>query len=152
MTSFLPLLSSSCCFLTLLSVVSFTCECKSWMYLALAPPSWQVHASWVGRGRRSKGVRGLNPYTTPKGEWEVVECITLLYANSMWGRSSSHSLMFCTIIHLSICPKVLLTTSVWPSLWGCDKGLITTKDDGPWHMLRRKGVPWSLPLLLFSLV
>jgi len=22
-----------------------------------------------------------------------------------------------------------------------DKGLITTKDDGPWHMLRRKGVP-----------
>ena len=23
----------------------------------------------------------------------------------------------------------------------CDKGLIPTKDDGPWHMLRRKGVP-----------
>jgi len=22
-----------------------------------------------------------------------------------------------------------------------DKGLIPTKDDGPWHMLRRKGVP-----------
>jgi len=33
-----------------------------------------------------------------------------------------------------------------------DKGLIPTKDDGPWHMLRRKGVPWFLPLLLFSLV
>ena len=33
-----------------------------------------------------------------------------------------------------------------------DKGLIPTKVDGPWHMLRRKGVPWSLPLLLFSLV
>jgi len=24
---------------------------------------------------------------------------------------------------------------------GNDKGLIPTKDDGPWHMLRRKGVP-----------
>jgi len=22
-----------------------------------------------------------------------------------------------------------------------DKGLILTKDDGPWHMLRRNGVP-----------
>ena len=33
-----------------------------------------------------------------------------------------------------------------------DKGLIPTKDDGPWHMLRRKRVPWSLPLFLFSLV
>jgi len=22
-----------------------------------------------------------------------------------------------------------------------DKGLIPTKDDGPWHMLRKKGVP-----------
>jgi len=37
-------------------------------------------------------------------------------------------------------------------VWHNDKGLIPTKDDGPWHMLRRKGVPWSLPLLLFSLV
>ena len=24
---------------------SLTCECKSWMYLALVSPSWQVHAS-----------------------------------------------------------------------------------------------------------
>jgi len=23
----------------------------------------------------------------------------------------------------------------------CDEGLISTKDNGPWHMVRRKGIP-----------
>jgi len=32
----------------------------------------------MGIGRRSEGVRGLNPYTTSKGVKEVVELTTLL--------------------------------------------------------------------------
>jgi len=32
----------------------------------------------MGIGRRLRGVRGLNLYTTSKGVWEVVELTTLL--------------------------------------------------------------------------
>jgi hypothetical protein len=64
----------------------------------------------------SIGARGLNPYTTSNGHLLVVEYTTLLYANSMCGTHSSHSLKFFLIRdHINV-ESVLFTTSVCPSV------------------------------------
>jgi len=36
-----------------------------------------------GKCIKSRGIKGLNPYATSKGEWKVVVFTTLLYANSI---------------------------------------------------------------------
>jgi len=52
--------------------------CKILIKEAFSKPSLHNTLSSRGIGRRSMGVRGLNPYTASKGVWEVVEFTTLL--------------------------------------------------------------------------
>jgi len=45
--------------------------CKSLIKEAFSKPSLHNTSSSMGIGRRSRGVRGLNPYTTSKGEGDL---------------------------------------------------------------------------------
>ena len=84
---------------------------------ALRLPSRLTFSS-IGKGIKSIGVKGLNPYTISNGENSVVECTLRLYANSINGKQSSQFFKFFWMTARRSCVKVLLTTSVCPSVWG----------------------------------
>jgi hypothetical protein len=67
---------------------------------------------------KSMGVFGLKPYTISNGHIFVVECTTLLYANSTCGKHSSHSIKFFFITARNSIESVRFTTLVCPSLCG----------------------------------
>ena len=71
-----------------------------------------------GKKVKSKGVNGLTPYTISEGENLVAECVLLLYANSTCGKHSSHVFKFFCIIAHNKLDKALLTTSVYPLVYG----------------------------------
>jgi hypothetical protein len=85
----------------LLALVAYTrflfsicCRTLSWRVFttcALRLPS-KLTISSIGKGIKSIGVKGLNPYTISNGENSVVECTLRLYANSINGKQFSNSL------------------------------------------------------------
>jgi len=101
-------LFSICC-RTLLWSVFTTC--------ALRIPSKLTLLS-TGKEIKSMGIKGLNPYTISNGENSVIECTLRLYANSINGKQSSQFFKLFWMTACRSCVKVLLTTSVCPSVWG----------------------------------
>jgi len=89
------------CLRPLLALVAYTrflfsicCRTLSWRVFttcALRLPS-KLTISSIGKGIKSIGVKGLNPYTISNGENSVVECTLRLYANSINGKQFSNSL------------------------------------------------------------
>ena len=67
----------------------------------------------IGKGKRLMGVVGLKPYIISNGQNFVVECTTLLYENSTWGKLSSHIFGFFFRIARNNVDNVQFTTLVW---------------------------------------
>ena len=82
---------------SLASCLEFNCflgfSCTFLMYVARLEASILV-LSCNGRGNKSIGAIGLNPYTISKGHILVLECSSLLYANSTCGKHSSQTFRF----------------------------------------------------------
>ena len=84
-------------------------------------------------------VKGLNPHTISNGENSVIECTLRLYANSINGKQSSQFFKFFWMIAHRSCVKVLLTTSVCPSIWG-------------WQVVENNSLIPNLPYKTFQTV
>ena len=69
-------------------------------------------------GKRSKGFLGVYPCITSKGLALIDLLIELLYASWAIGRIESQFRLASPIRHQRRLPKLRLTTSFWPSIWG----------------------------------
>jgi hypothetical protein len=131
-----PLLA---CFSYVLVIFSMLVLAYSWIFLMRSACllASMLTRSYTGKGKRSMGAAELNTYTIWKGEKFVVECTALLYANSTWGRLSSHIFKFFFSIARNNMDNVRYTTSVWSSVCG-------------WHVVEKSNCVPSLPHSVFQ--